>query len=542
MRNWNNPIFIYSKKVKGRAIKSEKVDRTSDKKKISEVIDSLRILGKEKTLEDVDFGENCTRWVLDILSGYPTSNETSVDFLLNDFTDSMKTRSREEDKYAISIVSQNSLLLCHSRIGEQTITPFWKVAERMLDTDNVDRFVYFSREKDLIRINYFESSRSEFLVHWLGIPEKDAFYYLGGKNRIYVLICGMHCSLELSDDDIEEKFLREQILMIDRNQLLLPSEIRRLQIEQIRVGKKRYNSAADFLQVYLARRYELTYYQEEYEKLSNSLDPLTIRFIDDRDYLVKIESGNEKVHLTKKNPNFHILFAGKMKSGGVIEVRSSFANQIASEFLNAQKIRIFHAGMNMYSSPRPLCIKTMEIYNELELDDLTYTFLEYYNETRPQDKSIDDALGYLSLLLAQKACGDKPISYIFDTLMNEILPEIRVSDVLLQNENDVIEFKSRDFLVGKDREIFERISKDLVTKMESSSFKIYIFGVDEKFGRMEPLNSDRFSSDRIGHLERKISSGLGGNTKILLAKVPIRGNNECLLILVAKALSSASAS
>ena len=526
-------MYVYSKQIKERDIKKAKITRNIDKKNISNVITSLREIGTQKDMDDLELDDNCVIWIMEILSGFTESMETALKYLLRDFTDSMKTRMREGDKYAISIVSDNYLILCHSRGGETTITPRLEVVKRMLDKDNVDRFVFFIKEGESIRVYYYEYNRSESFVNWLGIPEKEAFYYLRGVNRVYVDIDGMHCAIELSDDDVEELFLKDKsTFKIERNQLVLPVPIERLQIGQIRVGRKRYNSMGDFLQDYLAKRYELLYYQEEYWKLANSLEPLTNLFIDDIDSVVKIESGIEQTHLKKRNPNFYILFASRINSKTTIQFRESFFGTIYTDFLNKHSIHIFHAGMKPYSqSSEPLQIGSMKLFNKLKTDGLIERLLDFYHGVQLRDKLIDRMLCYSFFYLLNIKNNGKPISFFFEKFADELGRDIRNSNKIVQNEGDVIEFKSRDYLTGKNNEISKRIAGDLEKKLTTNAFKVYFFGVDETTQEIEPLPNNRFSSDRIGNIENKIAQEMGEGVEVAIVKAPL--DNQCLLLMFA---------
>lgn len=211
-------MYVFSKQINENIITGGKITRDIDKENISNVMTSLREIGTLKNLDYLELKENCRAWVIEILSGYSEKNEAALKYVMNDFTDSMMTRMREEKKYVISIVSKHYLILCHSRGGE-SITPRWDVVKRMLDKDNVERFVIFMKEGEIVKVYYYEHYPSEFFTIWLGIPEKEAFYYLGGKNRIYSEIDGMKCAIELSDDDIEKLFLKEQsTFKIEKNQ------------------------------------------------------------------------------------------------------------------------------------------------------------------------------------------------------------------------------------------------------------------------------------------------------------------------------------
>lgn len=530
-----SPMYVYSKQVKDNRVDSDILNRKIDKEQVCTVIASLKEIGKHKKLEEFELRDNCKQWVCDIISGFSNDNETSLKYLLNDFTDSMMTRMREQDKFALAIVFEGSLLLCHSSIGEQTITPIWEVVDRMLDKDNVERFVFFQKKSGVTEVIYYEHTPSEFFTRWLGIPEKEAFFYLGGKNRFYLDINGVKCVLELTDDDVENKFLvNASVFKIEKNQLIFLSPIKRLEVGQIRVGKKRYNSIADFLQDFLARRYELSYYRDEYRKLDISLDVLTHAYIDDSEKVVVISSDGEQVKVRKRNPNFHILFAGKLSYGSIMEMRESFFDRIFTDFINGIDIRIFHAGMKMYpQSEEPFQIGTLEIFNEIESNTIIRRSLDFIHKTEILDSTLKTALYYSVFSLLSCMNETKPISYFFTKFVNELGNDIHKSNFIVQNENEIIEFKSRDYLVGKDEDVSKRISEDVETKIKSHPFKIYFFGIEDKTKEIDPLPSNKFSSDRIGGLKDKISKELSNTASINLLKVPLDISNECLLIMFA---------
>lgn len=530
-----SPMYVYSKQVKDNRVDSDILNRKIDKEQVCTVIASLKEIGKHKKLEEFELRDNCKQWVCDILSGFSNDNETSLKYLLNDFTDSMMTRMREQDKFALAIVFEGSLLLCHSSIGEQTITPLWEVVDRMLDKDNVERFVFFQKKSGVTEVIYYEHTPSEFFTRWLGIPEKEAFFYLGGKNRFYLDINGVKCVLELTDDDVENKFLvTASVFKIEKNQLIFSSPIKRLEVGQIRVGKKRYNSIADFLQDFLARRYELSYYRDEYRKLDISLDVLTHAYIDDSEKVVVISSDGEQVKVRKRNPNFHILFAGKLSYGSIMEMRESFFDRIFTDFINGIDIRIFHAGMKMYpQSEEPFQIGTLEIFNEIESNTIIMRLLDFIHKTEILDSTLKNALYYSVFSLLSYTNKTKPISYFFTKFVNELGNDIHKSNFIVQNENEIIEFKSRDYLVGKDEDVSKRISEDVETKIKSHPFKIYFFGIEDKTKEIDPLPGNKFSSDRIGSLEDKISKELSTTASINLLKVPLDISNECLLMMFA---------
>jgi len=529
-------IYVYSKQIKEKEIKSNIRKKTAEKENLVAVIGSLMENGKSTPFENFDFGDNCTDWINEVLDDFSNTNtqkEGSLKFLLNDFSDNMMTRMRETDKYAIALVSKKFLLLCHATMGERTITPLWDVVDRMLDKDNVERFVIFKKMNDLITVTYYEHSPSGFFVNWLGLSSKDAFTYLGGRNRISSAIDGIHYSFELTDEQIENQILKDTgIFTRGNDQLILKTPISIIDIKQIRVGKKYYAHVSDFLQDYLARKNDLEYYHDEYEKISKSLAPLISTYLDDIDGLVKVTNEGEELKIRKRNLNFNILFSGKTKMSGNIDFRESYLMKLFSDYINGVHLNIFHAGMKMHKAETgPKIIGSMEIFNDIEYPESVDMLIEFNKNTDLKDNILRTSLQYSIFQLLSQSNSNKPISLFFTRFAQSLGNSIKIPTTVIENEGNIIELKSRDFLVGKDDAIADRIADDINKKVKDSPFKVYLFGVDEKTNKIESFTAQKFNSGRIGGLEKKLMKKCGNNIKISLVKIPLNQGEECLFLM-----------
>jgi len=198
-------IYAFTKRIKeGKIVHREIVDN-EDIAKIGQVIEKLEKLPKSSSLsmDELRLRTNAKEWVNSLLRGYPdNTDEKEMGYLLSDFTDSMQTRMREESKYAIGLLMPNQLLLSHSAFGEETITPEWKIIPRMLDTDNVLRYVCFINEDGLTTVTYWEREASASFIEWLGLPRKAAFLF-GGKYRIRCEIEDVTTEFQLTEEEME---------------------------------------------------------------------------------------------------------------------------------------------------------------------------------------------------------------------------------------------------------------------------------------------------------------------------------------------------
>ena len=201
-----DPFFMFSKQVKSNNIEVEEIHNHNKKNQLLEVLNSLYNLDEFKSLDEINLRFNCKRWIRSLFSNYPNINREHMENLIHDFTDSMNTKMKEKEMYAVSIIAENRLILCHSRMGEKSINPDWKVFVRMLDKDNIKRYVSFEFEENDIKVMFYEKNRTKFFIDWLGISEKDAIYEYGGKNKFYSEIEGFPITLEINDEDFEKVY------------------------------------------------------------------------------------------------------------------------------------------------------------------------------------------------------------------------------------------------------------------------------------------------------------------------------------------------
>ena len=123
----------------------------------------------------------------------------------------------------------------------------------------------------------------------------------------------------------------------------------------------------------------------------------------------------------------------------------------------------------------------------------------------------------------------KPISLFFKEFLRQLDNERIIPTRITQNENSIIEYKSRDFISGSDDDVIQRISDDLNKKMKKDNFKIYFIGVDEESLDVEAVNIKRLNSDRVGNMERKVRSQTGLKD-LSMIRVPLTSGSILLMI------------
>jgi hypothetical protein len=389
----------------------------------------------------------------------------------------------------------------------------------MLDTDNVLRYVCFMDEKGIITVRFWEREATSSFTEWLGLPRKQAFLF-GGKYKICFEIEDVTTEFQLTEEEIERWMKAHPELR--EGKINLPTPIQVLNINEIRVGRKRYDNTQDFLQDYEAENYGIAYYQKEYERVNSEFLPLLMKYYDEKTRVVRREGEEETAEVAKSTPHFDILFVNEH-----IGLRASYLNDIVKRFINGEPMQVFHAGIK-FQAP-PFILGSMKIYNKIQLDSLTQEAINYYDNTDLQDKNLIALLQYVIFRRLAEINGQLPIAHFFEPLSQEIIKGLLLEGKLTKLEDRVLEYKSPDFLAGGNKEIISKLSEDLRKKLKRSPCKIYIIGVEDD-GTLNPLPDSRLKSDRIETIRNGLQSELGIANIYALAVNPKGGGFLLLLI------------
>ena len=493
----NQIIYAFSKKVISDEIKSMKIEDELDIKDIKSVINKLP-KPKEKNLKDINLRTNPRNWVESLLETFPNININEMEQLLYDFTDIMRYRMKEKTKYVIGMVLENQLLLCHSVSGEETITPNWKTIPRMLDSDNILRYVQFVRKDQSSKVRYYEKYATESFVDWLRLPLKDAFYHFGGYYRLYSEVEKNVNVFELNEKQID--YWIEKHPELKEGRIKFPNPIESLTINQVYVGNIKYENIKDFLQDYHAEKYNINNYRQRYKQIMESMEPFYIRIFDEKNRLVKLIGDQTKIVLEKINPNYDILYVNKN-----IALRDSYLENIYTRFVNGEEINIFHAGV-VFIHP-PFSIDNLKIWNLMKQDELNNFIIEYYLAINLQDKCLKRLIEIVIFKILKENNADLPISIFFELLVNRLEKDIQFKERLTKTENKELqmqlEFKARDFFMGRDSEIVNKISEYLASKLVPNKSITLLIGVEDD-GTFDPIPTSRLSSDRVSNLMERI--------------------------------------
>lgn len=516
----SNLIFVFSKKVKETEVHYTEIEREIEAEKIKNVLKRLP-QGREKKIEEIELRTNPKKWIQSLIDGYPSDvDREKMANLISDFTENMMTRMREEEKYVIGMLSEGELILCHSVFGEETITPEWKIIPRMLDHDNVMRYVHFKKEVDSFRVKFYERYATDSFVEWLGLSQREALFHFGGKYRIYTEIGGINSVFELTENQIEQWI--EEHPEMRTSKIKLKSPIEMLTITQIIVGKTKYNNPKDFLQDCYAEKYRINYSQEQFKEIIKTLEPYQYKFFDEKSQVIMIKGDDKVTKVEKRNPNFDILFSTEN-----IECRESYLDDIFRRFINGERIRIFHAGEKFL--PIPIEIKPMEIWNKIKLNELTQKIIEYYQTANLQDRVLTRLLGFVIFTILDAQNKPSYIHHFLEKFCKKFIVDIPPVSRVTKLEDKILEFKSRDYFSGKDEEIAMKICTDLKKKLQEAQYKIYLIGVEDD-GTIGFIPDSRIKSDRLENIRQKIKQE---SQVTHLYLIPVKcGDNENILILI----------
>lgn len=507
--NNNDSFKVFYKSI---SVEEPKFKDNFAKKSKQGIIKVMKSLPFDKlNFDELNISSNREIWIKSLLLKTDTNN---IKFLMNDFTDEMNTTMREKNKYVILILMKNELILVHTKLGEKSLSPKFKFYDRMLDKDNIMRYVWFKKNDDTINVQYYEKYQSKFFTNWLGVNQKDLFYEFGGTNKFYLDLYGYPLVLEIDDEDFEEN----DYFKFNNNLVTLKEPAEGFKINHIQRASKRYENIHDFEKDYTSRRFNLKYHQEKYNELMNSLIPLQNKIYD---YETCVKSTNNKYYLQKVNTNLTILFCNDK-----IDIDEEFLDSIILSIINNGEIELCHAGLKMIGTP--IIIRNFKIYNDLSLK-LAKPLIDYYNTTDLSSSHKKEFLYVIFHCLYQEN-QNSLYCYFLRKCTEEFSKKLTFSSNIYENE--IIELKSRDFLPKKTEEIIENLSKDINKKILHSDLKFYILGYDEKTRTYEPFSSQRFPDDRINNIKQKIKEKTKVS-EITLFKMDY-DNKNCILTLIVK--------
>ncbi|TKX55578.1 hypothetical protein EXE44_15600 [Halorubrum sp. SS7] len=461
-----------------------------------------------ESLDVTTYFENWVETLLDdaegLVSGMSRSYEQTLSYMAEDFAGSMKSRARERGKYVVFIISEDSLVVCHSFTGKKALTTDMDVIEELLSEANIDKYARFTYESpDEIVVQHFDRHDTESFSEWLGIPEDEIAFDIKGSVRVYTKIDGINTVFEFDQEDITTKLLGSDSYDLSAGQLKTPNESPR-RVEKIRWGHKKYADIDEFKQELLKTNRNLSRAFDMYNNhISNSLDS----FFTVTDYENKIvkETANGAEEIKKPKVDFALSFVNNQ-----VEMHVPWRSELSKHFLSEHEpIPICHAGAEFSESAYQL--GNFRIYNEITLTGAQETYIKDVLKTA-EDMGSNNLRDVFSHIVFEILSRDvqKPLCYLFNEFSSEFHSRFvsSVSDAtrVVQTEGEEIdlEFKSSPWF---DRQSdVEELAQGIHREFQDS--RLLFLGISEDSKDIDVIESG-VKSEKLNDIEDKLENKYG---------------------------------
>lgn len=509
-----SPIYVYYREIQDTDLNTRTITEEEDIINFNDVLDGFERQTGQHEFDDLDMDQNPKLMLNSIFEGYPNHNSQQCVMLVNDFCSSMHTSARQEGKYAVLIITEDSIFICHTDSKEKSITKNADVIERLLDTDNVNKYAEFRQQSEETIVRHYERHRTKSLSDWLGIESFEISYQDAGEISIFTEIDDSTCAFQYEKDEFVNKFLNtDSGYEIMENLFRTPTN--EYSVEQIQFGRRNYENTDDFLQDFYSLYYDVKSYQDHFAQVASSMEPWQGNIYDHKNKVTKGKNGQKFV--IKDHNDFNIVFAYKN-----IELSTQWRLELTQKFLDGVPTQFTHAG-NPFSE-EPVKIGCFEIYNDVEIDGLDELNRLYKTLQRGgTGEQLSNLLAYVIFVVAAE-WSEPPLAQFFPQLASKYANRLDADGVVIRDEDNILEFKSNEwFGISDDDELAKRISKEI-----QGDTRLLIGGIDEEDQSIRPINRNRFDSERNTSIRNKVRNLNGGHDSITLKSVRL-GNGDCLL-------------
>ncbi|RQG95231.1 hypothetical protein [Natrarchaeobius chitinivorans] len=510
-----NPIYVYYREIQSTDLHQRTITESESVLNFNEVLDGFEAQTGQHQFSELDMEPNPEMLIDMIFNTYPEHDDQSCAMLVNDFCSSMMTSARQEGKYAVLIVTADSIFICHTDSKEKSITKNVDVIERLLDTDNVNKYAEFRQQDGETIVRHYERHQTKSLSGWLGISESQISYRDAGEVQIFTEIDSSTCAFQYTRDEFEEKFL-----LPEGNYELIEGVLRtpnnEYSVTQVNFGMRSYDDTEEFLQDFHSLYYEVKSYREHFNQVASSMEPFQSKVYDDKNYVTEGKNGRNLV--LKEHNDFNIVFASNK-----IEIAESWLVDLVQRFNDGTETQIYHAGRPF--SKDAFKIGNFHIYNETDAKDLQK--LNHVYERMQKAGTSDQLSNILSYVIFSVASDwlESPLSHFFSQMTEKYAKRLDAEGVVLRDEDEIIEFKARDWFTSANNEdtIADRIAKEI-----QGDTRLLVGGIDEEKQQIKPIDGGRFDSERNQRIRDKVLERNGNLDHIYFQKINLH-NGDCLL-------------
>lgn len=510
-----SPVHFYYKEIQADGLNSWTLESAERVRNIYEVIDGLDRQTSTHPIDELDIDDNPQMFVNRLLNAYPNHDEAFCVSLINDFSDSMRTTAREAGKYAVLILYEDALILCHTDSEEMTITKDAEVLERLLDADNVDKYARFQKTDKGTEILQFERSVTKSFSEFLGLNPEEIAYEEAGEIKIFTQIDDSTVRFEFGQEEFEQKFITGEDYDLHTEILETPSD--EYQINHVKMGRRRYETVDEFLQQFYALYYDLNTLKNQYATLASSMTPHTTSVVDHED---KVTTGgpNGPTKLKKGNDSgFSIVFADKH-----IELSAGWRLQLSKKLRSGETVQLHHVGNDFVEDS--VQVGPFEVYNAIDIDEERLNQLYRVTQEAGTGKHLSNIIFCVMFHTLSEWC-QSPVCHFFGQMTKRFEDELSAEGMILRDEDGLMELKGRDWLT--DIEDDEDAAKKISEEIQSDS-KLLLVGVEEEEQVIRPLSRSKWDSERNERVRDSVRKMNGQHDSIQLSSLQM-GGGECLL-------------
>ncbi len=285
-------------------------------------------------------------------------------------------------------------------------------------------------------------------------------------------------------------------------------------VDQVKLGRRSYENVDEFLQAFYNIYYDLQTYQTKYGNLTESLEPWNEDIVD---YNSKVTSGlGGETIVKKEHDEFNIVFADKL-----IELSAGWRLELLSNFISGDETRLYHVGSSFTEEPQ--AIGPFLLHNKVDGDfqrlNELYDIISNFNTG-------DTMANIVSYVIFDTVAEwfDSPVSHFFYQLGEKCIENLDAEGVVIPEEGNIIEYKSRDWFSGiNNDELADKITKEI-----QNDTTLLIGGIEDE-QTIRPLARNRFDPDRDKDIRETLLSRNGNHSTINFSTLPVR-EDECLTL------------
>jgi len=499
------------------------------------------------SLKDAEMGEVAFDYAVDIV-GSGADKETNVKLFLANFCDSLQSKQRTKDKYAMLVCYETDFLLAHVKaergMSIQEESGDVELVRRFLDVDNILSAAYFEDLEDDIKFSHFTDTDSGSFRNFLGVSEKRFNY----RRKNIQIIChyegksGIECKFEFSNDQMEERWLQQGSLEFFNGKFKL-SNGHSHNIKEIRWGRDSYETPQSFMSEFKEYSYELDGQARRYNDLKRLPgNDVPSAYSDDvtlTDYksevIIEGEDGEPEVQPKGEVPDhIHVMYANNS-----IALSADFAGDIFRDLINTADFSLYHPSESFASEEFKL--NGLSLLNidkaEIATERASLLATTHNHLDNATGQTVRRCLGFVFLhVLAESDCVSVGFKNGIKELINLNHGATRQHDVVTTKEQEgdgLIEYKDKDDLSKEDTaaSIVENIEKEGRNYDE----KLFLWGVDEDTRRIDGLRKQKWGDDRVSGVQRHVLERLADRdveyTDFELLNLPIGDEQErCIIV------------